>query len=287
MLDGQPTDIDDRTRAEALLAGERQLLEMVASGSPLPAVLDSLCRLVEGASPGCHCSVLVIDPGDARFQHGAAPSLPPSLADAIAGKSLLAPYWGPCAMAASEKTQVIVVDIVDMAVASRWQAQEWCRLVLESGLRSCWTTPILSREGNALGTFAIYESVPGSPTPRQQELIARFTHIASIAIEREHSEEALSRVRAELARATRATPADRAELAELLERYGSLGRREQEVMDLVVSGLLNKQIGAQLGISEITVKAHRGKVMRKMKADSLAHLVRMAARLDLPPVSRT
>jgi FixJ family two-component response regulator len=61
--------------------------------------------------------------------------------------------------------------------------------------------------------------------------------------------------------------------------YGSLTQREREVMTLVVSGLLNKQVGGELGISEITVKAHRGNVMRKMKANSFANLVNMAARL--------
>jgi FixJ family two-component response regulator len=61
--------------------------------------------------------------------------------------------------------------------------------------------------------------------------------------------------------------------------YGSLTPREREVMARVASGLLNKQVGTELGISEITVKAHRGNVMRKMKADSFAHLVNMAARL--------
>ncbi len=69
------------------------------------------------------------------------------------------------------------------------------------------------------------------------------------------------------------------EMRALRDCYASLSQRERQVMTLVVSGLLNKQIGGELGISEITVKAHRGKVMQKMKANSLAELVRMAARL--------
>ena len=77
-----------------------------------------------------------------------------------------------------------------------------------------------------------------------------------------------------------------AELRGLREAHASLSRREREVMALVVSGRLNKQVGGELGISEITVKAHRGKVMRKMKADSLADLVKMATRLGLPRALR-
>ena len=76
-----------------------------------------------------------------------------------------------------------------------------------------------------------------------------------------------------------------AEIRGLRDSYALLSRREREVMALVVSGRLNKQVGGELGISEITVKAHRGKVMRKMKAGSLADLVNMAAQLRLGPAT--
>jgi FixJ family two-component response regulator len=99
-------------------------------------------------------------------------------------------------------------------------------------------------------------------------------------------EKLLSAIRQAIERSQAALTRE-AKLRELRECHAALTPREREVMTLVASGLLNKQVGGELGISEITVKAHRGNVMRKMKASSLADLVRMDAKLNLATMAVT
>jgi PAS domain S-box-containing protein len=198
---GQTTDIDDRKRAEAMLAGEKQLLEMLAAGASLPQVLDALCRLVEGVDSGCRCGIVLVDPTGTSLEHGAAPNLPESYNRSIHGRpvNLLA---GPCGMAVCLNEQVISRDI---ATDTRWDAYEWGALARVHGLRSCWSTPIVSGEKKVVGAFAIYQYQPGSPTPLQQQLIGQFTHLASVVIERKRSEDALQQAQAELSHVTRVT----------------------------------------------------------------------------------
>ena len=181
------TDIDDRRRAETLLMGEKRLLEMTATGSSMSNILAQLCRLVEAAAEGCYCSVVLVDAGGVRLEHGAAPSLPASFINSIIGRPVNIDS-GPCAMATYLNEQVIAPDL---SLETRWAAHAWCPMAMAHGLHACWSTPISSTMGKVVGAFAIYYDNPRTPTPEQQELIAQFSHVASIAIERAQSDAAL------------------------------------------------------------------------------------------------
>src|SRR6266478_838214 len=190
-------DIDGRKRAEAQLAGEKRLLEMVASNCPLTDVLTALCKFVEDTSSDCYCGVYLIDWSGSKFRIGAVPSLPATFNDPVDGLTV-SPQVGPCGVAALTKTQVIATDLESDPL---WQSSAIRPLALAHGLRSHWSTPIYAQEGRVLGTFAIFNREPASPTQIQQDLIAQVTHIASIAIERALSEAALKRSEAFLGEA--------------------------------------------------------------------------------------
>ena len=192
------TDIEDQRRAEVLLAGEKQLLELVAGGHSLPGTLDALCHLVETIASDCFCSVVLVDPSGTKLQEAIAPSLPSAFNDAVRDWPVER-RGGPCSMAAAQKTQVIMSDV---ASDTRWR-NSWRALAQEHGLRSCWSTPILDTSGKILGTFAMYYREPRTPTPLDQNLVERFTHIAGIAIQRAQREAALRQSEAILAEAQR------------------------------------------------------------------------------------
>jgi PAS domain S-box-containing protein len=191
------TDVDDGRRAEGLLAGEKRLLEMVATAHPLSMVLEGLCKLVEHTADGCCCSILFVDPSVTRFQYAAAHNLPAGYDESMDGSPAHCEA-SPCGMAAFLKTQVIVQDV---ALDMRWEVNGWRNLAVSHGLRSCWSTPILSRTQIVFGTFAIYQREPGNPSAFQHEVIGRIAHIASIAIERAQNDAALKRSEEFLAQA--------------------------------------------------------------------------------------
>ena len=179
------TEIDERKRADALLAGENLILEMIARGEALSPMLDALCRLAEEVVSGALASLLLFESESNRLWKGAAPSLPRSYSEAIDG-CVVGPDVGPCTMAASLSKAVIVSDI-----QSETQWPLFRDLATTNGLRACWSTPILSSERKVLGTFALYWQTPGAPTPEQENVIAQMTHLASVAIERSRAIEEL------------------------------------------------------------------------------------------------
>src|SRR5882762_7529845 len=172
-------------RQEALLAGEKRLLEMIARGDSRAPILDALCRLVEELANDSLASILLLDPTANCLRHGAAPSLPGAYTEAIDGIAI-GPAVGSCGTAAYRGEPVMVRDI---ATDPLWA--DFRDLALAHGLRACWSTPILSSDGKVLGTFATYYREPRSPTTQDHNLIEQVTHLASIAIEREQAEEVL------------------------------------------------------------------------------------------------
>jgi PAS domain S-box-containing protein len=178
-------DISARKRAEVFFAGEKRLLEMVAKGDPLPTILDSICRLVEGLSSGSLCSILLLDSNGNRLWHGAGPSIPKQYAEAIDG-IVIGPSVGSCGSAAYRRERVIVTDIATDPLWANFRD-----IALSNGLRACWSTPIFSLENKVLGTFALYYREPRSPSAQEQSLIEQMSHVAGVAIQRKQDEERL------------------------------------------------------------------------------------------------
>jgi two-component sensor histidine kinase len=182
---GAVMDVTERRRAEMLLAGEKRLLEMIATGNSGAVILDALCRLFEELAAGSLSSVLLLDPNANSLRHGAAPSLPNDYIDAIDG-IVIGPSVGSCGTAAYRREPVIVSDIATDPLWANYRD-----LALAHGLGACWSRPILSSDGRVLGTFATYYREPRSPAPQEDNLIEQITHLASIAVEREQAESVL------------------------------------------------------------------------------------------------
>ena len=194
---GTAFDVEDRKRAEGLLAGEKRILEMVAKGESLTQILDTLCRLAEQQATGVLASILLLE-GD-HLRHGSAPSLPKAYTDAIDGLTI-GPSAGSCGTAAYRGEQVIVEDIATDPLCADYRGA-----ALPHSLRACWSTPVFSSEGKVIATFAMYYCEPRSPTVRDQQIIEQITHLAGIAIERKLTQEKLSQSERNLAEAQRLT----------------------------------------------------------------------------------
>jgi PAS domain S-box-containing protein len=168
-----------------LLAGQNQVLEMIARGAALHDSLDTLLRVIEAHCPGMLGSILLLDPDGVHVRHGAAPSLPASFVRAIDGQRI-GPKAGSCGTAAFRRAPVVVEDI---AVDPLWD--DYRAATLPHGLRACWSTPIFDGQDRVLGTFALYFREPGRPEARHLRLIELSTHTAAIAIVQHRETQAL------------------------------------------------------------------------------------------------
>ncbi len=176
----------ERRRPEGILLGQNEILELIATGAPLPQTLERLMLLVEASAPGMMCSVLLLDDERRHLRHGAAPSLPAAY-NRVADGLEVGEAQGSCGTAAHRRQQVIVTDIQrDPLWAAYRGIAEQCEF------RACWSTPIFGFGEKLLGTFAMYYREPRSPSEEELSLIDVATNIASIAIERKRPDRELA-----------------------------------------------------------------------------------------------
>jgi PAS domain S-box-containing protein len=166
----------DHADSVALLTRQTEILEQIATGVELTGVLTAIASALEDLVPDCSCSVLLLDRDAATLRHGAAPSLPAEYSASIDGMGIGADA-GSCGTAAYTGAPVVAADLRD-----DWRWERYRDLADRFGLRACWSTPIRGRDG-ICGTFAVYHRSPHRPTPREEHLVERLTHLASIAID--------------------------------------------------------------------------------------------------------
>ena len=170
---------------EFFRAGQSRVLEMIAADAPLEEVLTSLVLLMEGQAEGLRCSILLLNRDGKHVRHGAAPHLAEAYIREVDGAPI-GPRNGSCGTAMFTRKPVVVTDVMtDPLWADYRPLAEIC------GLRACWSTPILSAHGDVLGSFAMYRQENRGPLPEEDRLTEIATHLAGIAIERQHNQEKL------------------------------------------------------------------------------------------------
>ena len=198
---GALTDIEDRKSAEALLAGERRLFEMIATDVPLKEIFNELCLIIQQQRPGTHASVLMLTREGHHLTVVAGPTLPEGWSEQME-KLPVGPCAGSCGTAAYRGTLVIASDI---ATDPLWDVPEHRAAALSYGLRASWSNPVLCSNGRVAGTFCIYYREARNPTSQDLELIELATHVARVAIERDQQETSLREAQNELAHVSRVT----------------------------------------------------------------------------------
>ena len=170
---------------EFFRAGQSRVLEMIAADAPLSEVLTELVLLMEGQADGLRCSILLLNRDGKHVRHGAAPTLPEAYVKAVNGASI-GPRNGSCGTAMFTRKPVVVEDVMTDPLWTDYR--EFAKIC---GLSACWSTPILSSQGDVLGSFAMYREEKRGPRPEEDRLTNIATHIAGIAIERQRQHEIL------------------------------------------------------------------------------------------------
>ena len=179
-------EISAARRVEALRAGEREVLRLIAAGRPLAEILSVFVGLMEAQCAGMRGSVLLLDGDGTSLRHGAAPTLPETYTHQIDGAAI-GPRAGSCGTACFRGSRVVVGDI---AADPLW-AGPYAELALRHGLKACWSEPILGGSGQILGTFAMYYGEPRLPGNEELRLIEVAAQLAGLAIERQRALDAL------------------------------------------------------------------------------------------------
>ena len=218
-------------KEEDFRLGQSQVLQRIGANAPLSEVLKRLVLLIEAQSPDMLCSVLLLSDDGDHVRHGAAPSLPEAYVKAVDG-GCIGPKNGSCGTAMYRGEPVFVTDIFTDPL---WE--DYRDIAAASGLRACWSTPILSGRGKVLGSFAMYYREPRTPTGDEANLTEVATRIAALAIEHHAAREILARTQAELAQASVAANTGKAvvsiidEVNQQLETIVSNAKKCLELLD--------------------------------------------------------
>ncbi|CAE6692464.1 hypothetical protein R69927_03580 [Paraburkholderia domus] len=177
--------------AEGVLASERTVLRLITRNTPLPELLDEVCRRAEALlGDGATCSILLLDADGIRARVGGAPSLPAHFSAAIDGVAI-GPSAGSCGTAMYERRMIAVEDIETDPL---WA--DFRHLALPLGLRACWSVPFENDTGVVLGAFAVYYRTPRRPTAEEEAMLHDISHSVGLAVHQDamaqrlaHSEE--------------------------------------------------------------------------------------------------
>ena len=178
--------VKERKRTEWLHAAEIQSLEMIADGASLTDILNYVCTSIDNQIAPSMATILLMDPDGKRLWPSAGPRVPHDWTRAITPLPV-APDTGLCGTAAFRKTRVVVSDVATEPI---WR-EEYRDVALKNGIRAAWSQPILTKDSQVLGTFAIYSAEPRVPTDEDLAVIEGAARVVLIAIERQRSQEAL------------------------------------------------------------------------------------------------